>query len=446
MNILLVNPPIRLSAPPYIHPFGLGIIANMLRTAGHNVSIADVNAARNERGAVFHAPHHRPDLIGIGGIISTFAFVSKFMPILRETYPGVPVIIGGGGVTSAPEVYMRVMAPDLAVLGEGEYTTLELAEHFETGHPPLEDIAGIIYPRDGELVRTRPRVLEKNLDVFPMPAFDLFDMEAYITHPKYSKVAEREAAIIATRGCSFGCTFCYHVFGRGVRYRSVSHVMAEVRHLVDHYGVGALLWADEFWTANRKFVREICSELVDLNLDWMCYSRVDVLTDEILVLMKQAGCSLIGLGLESGSQRILDAMRKGTTVEQNKAAWQMIRRNGIRVVGSLIFGYPGEDDSTIRETVEFCKEIDHRGAKFYLTPYPGTVVFDENKEKILETFGSLEEFFSRLGDATEFVVNLTGWPDKWLAMSCSAARMEIAAHNIMQEALHADRSRDRVAT
>lgn len=276
---------------------------------------------------------------------------------------------------------------------------------------------------------------EKNLDAFPLPAFDLFDMEAYISHPKYSKVAGKEAAILATRGCPFECNFCYHVFGRGVRYRSVARVIEEIEFLKSEYGVGALLFADECMTARKSFVRELCREMIarNLQMDWAAYARVDSLDDKTAALMARAGCSLLGFGLESGSQKILDAMNKKVTVQEAKDGWALAKRHFPRVAGTLIMGYPGETPETVQETIDFGLDIEHAGSTFFLCPYPGTQVFEEHKDKIVEQCGGLDVFFSRIGDAGEFTVNLNDYPDDWIRMQVHGVRGHLGANRIYQK-------------
>lgn len=408
MNILLINPPIRLRQPPYQHPIGLASVAGSLRDAGHEVTILDLNIHRD--GATLPREHY--GLIGISGLITTYAFVRELVPQLRQAYPGVPVVLGGGGVTSAPNVYLNTIHPDYIVLGEGEHAVIALVEAIE---------------RKGPLPAT-PLPLERNLDNFH-PAYDLLDMDAYLNVVKYAKKAKREASFMATRGCPFSCSYCYHIFGQGTRYRSIENVAEELKLLKYQYRADALLISDECFTANKKFVKAFCKEIKPLNMEWMCYSRVDTVDEEIMPLMAEAGCNWVGFGLESGSPKILQAMNKKTTPKKMLGAIRTARKY-MGVSGTMIFGYPGETDETVEETVRFCEQAQINPTLFYLQPYPGTKVFDEYQHVIMEKCGSLSEFFSQLNDAGDFVVNLTDWSDeeafaKWQRTSSLLQTMSV---------------------
>ncbi len=401
MNILLINPPIRLNALPYFHPIGLGIVANVLKNAGHTVQILDLNMIRcEEEDIAKHLPSDTFGLIGVSGIITTFGYLKTLIPELRKKYDA-PIVIGGGGYTSAPEVYQQAFQPDYGVIGEGEYTLLELVRQLETGNP--KDVLG--------LYGNPPRPLEPNLNNFPLPAFDLLPTNEYARVVKYAQKGKRELAFLSTRGCPWSCNYCYHIFGRGVRYRSVEHILSEMEVLRRDYMVDALLMADECLTVHKRIVQKLCREMIQrqYNFEWICYSRVDTVDEETLKLMAQAGCKMIGFGFESGSQRMLDAMNKRVILDKMMNALTLARRYIPHVGTTFIFGYPGENDETVKETVDFCYKAGINQKAFFLQPYPGTRVFEENKGKILAKFGTLDNFFCALGDAGEFTINLTDW-------------------------------------
>jgi magnesium-protoporphyrin IX monomethyl ester (oxidative) cyclase len=411
--------------PPYQHPMGLAIIAQVLIDAGHDVDILDLNCLRyTEKEVIENLPQKDYDFVGISGLITTYKYLNFLVPVIKGAYSQAKLVIGGGGFTSGYETYMENLRPDYGVIGEGEYTMLELVE----GKPP-EDILGLVYYVGNELVVNPPRPLEKNLDSFPMMAFDKLDMEPYVDFVRHSDRANREVAMIATRGCPMNCAFCYHVFGRGVRYRSVDNVLAEMEYLIDNYQVESFLFGDECFTARRSWIEEFCHKLIDKNwgVEWSCFSRVDTIKEETMELMAKAGCYWMGFGYESGSQKILDEMNKRTTVEQAKKSTFAAKKHFRQVHGTFIFGMPGEDDESIRENIEFSKEIVCLNMYFFLAPYPGTKVFYDNLDKILDKFGNLHNFFMALGDkdAGHFVINLTRWSDEVMIMKKSNMERKI---------------------
>lgn len=414
MKILLINPPIRLRYLPYIHPVGLASVAASLRNDGHDVDILDLNTIRNN----VPLPNKDYKLIGISGLITTYRFVKLIVPQIRAAYPGVPIVMGGGGFSSAPEVYFDSLDIDYGVVGEGERGAVRLANAIECG----SDVPKII---------TSP--LEKNLDSFPDPAYDLLDLDTYLRVVKYAPHGTREAAFFCTRGCPFDCNYCYHIFDRGIRYRSVERVIAEMELLKSKYKVDSLLMADECFMTKKAWVRDMCAQMIErqLNFEWMCYSRVDTVDEETLSIMARAGCLWIGFGLESGSPTMLKYMNKRTTPEKMLDAIKLAKKYmGVR--GTLIFGYPGETDETVEENLEFCKEAVSKGVSsltlFYLQPYPGTQVYNQYKDQIVHKMGDLPTFFSKLDDAGKFVINLTDWSDaeafyKWHTAMDSIAKL-----------------------
>ncbi len=414
MNVLLINPPIRERFPAYIQPIGLGIVANMLRHGGHEVKILDLNAIRPQKDAVEDLlPDEEFGMVGCGGLITTYKYLHFLVPVLREKYPKSYIVIGGGGITSAPDVYMGNLRPDFGVIGEGEYTALELATRLERGLP-WDKMPGIVYTHGGKMIANPPRPVENDLDKFPWQAFDLIDIEHYITNVKHDPYATREIAIIATRGCPMHCNFCYHIFGKGVRYRSVGDVLAEMQYLMTKYGAQAFAFPDECMTARKSWIVEFCNGILERGwkIGWSCYSRVDTADEETMALMAKAGCNYIGFGLESGSQKMLDLMGKRVKLDRMRWAVETARKYFPQVGGTLIFGYPGETDETLDETVKFLADIRHLQNFFQLAAYPGTKVFEENKGRILAKFGTMHNFLCSLDDAGLFSINLTGFLDE----------------------------------
>ena len=451
MRIRLINSPIRLNAPPNCIPYGLATIASTLRNAGHAVEVLDLNALRPSEAETERLVREGEwDIIGLSGLITTYGFQKKIAPVIREAHPHAFLISGGGLATSVPQLVMEKIPLDAAVIGEGEITALELADALTRGRD-LTEVDGLVIPESSQGVRplpsrsfifdeckeyrdslasdplglrfNAPRENIDDLDTVPFPAWDLLPMETYIRNPIWGARAanssdfppgvpnERSMNIISSRGCPCDCKFCYHLFGRGrYRFRSAENIISEIRLLVERYGIQFIGFIDDNFMASRSRAFRFC-ELIrkePYKIWWGCHGRVDAAEPELLAKMREAGCVWIGYGIESGSPRILKAMNKGVTVEKAEAAILATRRAGIFANTTFIYGWPGEDADTARKTAEFKRRLGITAGSFFATPYPGTRLFEDARERI----GDLEAFVLRLGNATEFIVNLTDLSDE----------------------------------
>ena len=417
MNILLVNPPLREYKAANFHPFGLASVAAMLQQDGHRVEIFDPNRHRCEWEAT-EFPAGPWDWVGVSGLVTTYKWLTVTMPMMRKAYGDTPIVIGGGGASSAPEVYLENLKPDLVAIGEGEYTALDICKYL-AGEMPLEDVKGVAYSEDGKPKFNAPRPVEWDLGKFPRQAYDLFDMAGYVENSSWAGpitvngAAPRSVGMLATRGCNQYCSFCYKIWGRGIRYRDPIAVVDEMEFLLDKYNANVVGFNDECMSASRKFMVAFCEEIIrrGRKVTWGCQTRADALDDGLMALMAKAGCYRVGIGMESGSQKILDEMGKKTTPEVLRRGHMGARRFFPAATTTWIFGMPGEDDQSADETAAFMSSLKAASILYHLQPYPGTKVFEENKDKILAKFGSLHNFFCVLGDNADFVINLTNWTD-----------------------------------
>jgi anaerobic magnesium-protoporphyrin IX monomethyl ester cyclase len=290
---------------------------------------------------------------------------------------------------------------DVIVKGEGEETTKELVEAIGRGIP-LNGVKGITFRGGNEMIDTDPRPFIKNIDDIPFPSRDLLPMSLY----EFNGVGY--TTMLTSRGCPFKCSFCSssRLFGGYWRGRSPENVLREMKIIYDEYSVRNIEFLDDTFTLNQKRAEKICDGIIEQGWDisWGASSRVDTLSRKLVEKMKKAGCWILFLGIESGSQRILDAMRKGITIEQAKKAVRMVKEAGIRVLGSFIIGFPQDTLETIRETIKFAKRLNLDYAQFsILTPYPGTPLFDYVKGSNM----LLTEDWSRY-TATEPIIRIEG--------------------------------------
>lgn len=266
---------------------------------------------------------------------------------------------------------------DAVCIGEGEETMLEVAEKVEIGES-LENVRGVVYREDGRIVENERREFIENLDFLPFPAFDLIPLE------KYTLFGERlgHFPMITSRGCTFGCRYCVSsaLFGRRFRARSAENVVDEMEWLMN-----------EFHAERIAFCEEILRR--GLDVEWTCTSRIDTVSDELLRKMKKAGCTHIYYGVESASERVLEYYRKGIKLEDVKRVVEMTKEEGLSVTCSFIIGAPFETKEEMMKTLRFSIELNPDYAQFsLLTPYPGTEIYEELKEKGLLLTEDYDEF------------------------------------------------------
>lgn len=425
MKILLVNAPVRLDAKPNCIPYGLATVASTLRNHGFEVEVYDINALRPSKGDILETLARKTwDVAGVSGLVTTYRFQKWLIPHLKVFNPEAPVLSGGGLATSSSSLLFTHTPVDIAVLGEGEQSMLALCRVLER-NGDLKEAAGIRFRENGRVETTGKRDLIPDLDAVLFPAWDLLPMEIYLKNPIWGDVAgnssgfrkdievTRSMNIISSRGCPFSCNYCYHLFGRSnYRLRSARNVVQEIQALVDGYGVDFIGFVDDNMMASKKRLLEFCDlmEKERLPVTWGCHGRVTSAKPEILDRMAEVGCVWIGYGIESGSQKILDAMNKKATVEQAKKAITNTREAGIYPNTTFIFGYPGETLETIQETVSFKREMGLQCGSFFATPYPGTPLYRQIRHRIADE----EAFIESLGDATKFSINLTEFSNEEL--------------------------------
>ena len=396
MKILLINPPIREWSKPNVFPLGLGYIASILLQDRHEVEVLDINAHRWDReeveGRIKRASF---DVVGIGAIVTAYKYVKWLFSIIKKHHPDKKIIVGGSVGSSIPGLMLERNPVDVVCVGEGEDTVRELMKVLEGGGD-LSEVKGIWY-RDAsaKIFENEKRSPIMDLDSVPLPAWDLFPMEIYLKNPvgapNRNKWIDGSADqdtplsmnLFATRGCPYQCIYCYHDFmGLGYRHRSPENVVQEIDLLHKRYGVTYFHFIDDEFVMKKDFVHEFCRRIKELgkrhgqHFTWGCAGRVNLMTEELVATLADSGCVLIGYGIESGSQRMLDFIKKKVTVEQAKNAIRLTKKYLGWADCSFMIGYPGETKETIQETIDFCKELNLAPEViFFLTPYPGTELY-----------------------------------------------------------------------
>jgi len=307
-----------------------------------------------------------PDIMGIQVYTGTFKSAENVAKIAKGLFPGVKIIAGGTHPTLDPEGTIKLDVYDYVVRGEGEYPMLRIADNADP-----YSIKGVTFKNfAGEIINNPKSDVIEDLDSLPFPKRD---------HFFYGNEKTDIGAIITSRGCPFQCTYCASptIWNRRVRYRSVDNVLRELEYMVNEKGVSLVRFQDDTFTMNKPRTMEILDKIISkgLKMEWLCDTRVDTLDEEMLKLMKRSGCTRVKIGVESGSDKILKAIKKGITTDQVKNAVKLIKEAGISITTYFMIGFPGETDEDIRKTISLAEEIDSDYHSLsVVAPYFGTEV------------------------------------------------------------------------
>lgn len=295
----------------------------------------------------------------------------------KEVLPGLKIIAKGAHFnifdTKTLEDYPDL---DIVIRGEAEFTLLEILKGEN-----LSEILGITY-REGESIFRNPnRPFIENLDEIPYPARDLIDNSIY----RRPDTDEIQAVIKVSRGCPYHCFFCLAtpVSGSKVRVRSPKNIVGEIKECYEKYGIKNFIFWSDLFNLDHAWVKALCREIIDskLKITFSTNTRADSADIETAKLMKKAGCSLVSIGIESGSQEILDKIGKKITLAQIKNTVKMFKKIGIKVYGYYVVGLPWESEDTFRETMNFAKSLNTEYVSFYTaTALVGTKFYDYVRE------------------------------------------------------------------
>ena len=398
MNITLLNPSLKTWSPNVYAPLGLAYIAAALEHAKYPVEILDLNSQRMTDGKL-KGKLSGADVIGITGMVTEYQEVVRLVGISRECNPKATIIFGGPLATTYTEKVLSSSQADFVVRGEGEETVIELVSAIEQGSD-LGSIKGIAYRTDG-LVNVNPmREPIKNLDDILYPARYLLDITRYTTHHFKSfgiKVAKtKSTTMITSRGCPYKCSFCFHdVWGHKWRGRSPHDIIGEMVQLKAIYGFNGFVFNDDTFVIDKKRVLKFCQELIGsgLNINWYCNGRVNLMSEEMIQAMSASGCKGIAYGIESGNQQVLDSIKKGITLEQTRQVVKWTKKAGICGTGYFMLGTFGDTKATIKETVDFARELDLNFYGFAMaSPIMGTPMYSEAQKEGLVAENDLEDW------------------------------------------------------
>lgn len=366
-------------------PLGVGYLARYLLKDGHEVRIF-INSHRNPLHEQFQylLKDYAPDVVGFTVYTYTVNISLSLARLVKVICPASKVVFGGVHASFLPYETLSNDCVDIIVAGEGEETMTECVAAL-TEKTSLKGIRGIIYKDNHEIIDNGPRELITDLDILPFPAYDLMNMGGFCQSITRGSSGKKFGTIITSRGCPYACTFCSNkMFGKKVRFRSAENIVDEIELLVKRFGINELMFVDDTFTIDKKRVIAICELMLRRGLDcvWTCNTRADHASREIYTIMKKAGCESVLIGVEAGSQEMLDSMKKGITVEQVENAVSLAKKYIGHVICTFIFGMPGDTLNKARKTIEFAKQLNPDYAFFNLAcPLPGSEIFEEEVRK-----------------------------------------------------------------
>lgn len=366
------NKPILGIQPPY----GLMYIASYLKKDRHEVFIID-GLLTNLDHMLEIVQAEKIDIVGISSVSWNWSKTKNFAKILKLAKPQLRIAVGGAHVNSVREKALLDCAYiDYAFYGDGEEVFSQVVSMLSAGIKP-HPIDGFSY-RDGDkIIASERNAFIKNIDSVLLPDRDSLGIMNYRPSPlSYRK--EPFTAMFGSRGCPYGCTFCHTE--KKVRIRSAANLISEIQWLQNKYGIKEILFFDDTFTLHKDRVYEFCGLLIknNIRLSWSASVRADSVNKKMLMTMKKAGCWRLLIGIETGSQRLLDRIKKGVTLQQITEAVNMIHETGIHTFGMFMFGIPTETYDEGLETVKFMKKLKLDYVSVCnVTPFPGTEIYNE---------------------------------------------------------------------
>jgi radical SAM superfamily enzyme YgiQ (UPF0313 family) len=438
MNALIIAPRNPISGDSadfgYMFPTSLGFISAALKWDGHNVDCLNLNHYNGRIEDLvkrkISGSKTKYGMVCTGGLSTAYVSVKRIVESVRAVSDA-EVVLGGGLVSSEPELMANAIKPDCIVIGEGDETIRELAGDWAN----RANIDGIGYMREGKFVMNKPRHPIEDLDALPWPDLDGLGFETYLDHLKPTSMSffdvhdkPKVYPINASRSCPYSCSFCYHPIGKKYRQRSIDSVMQELYSVVGKHQINLVAIYDELFSHDAKRLAEFCRQFRLLqrhtpwDLFWTCQLRVDGLDEDTVITMRDAGCKEVSLGFESYSRAVLDSLRKHIKPEQIDRAVQLLLKHNISIQGNFIFGDKAETLETARETLNYWKKNAHAGINLgYIAPYPGTALYFHCIER-----GIIKDRLDFIEHGMFGLVKMSDMPERdWKRLQAEVAVAEI---------------------
>ncbi len=354
---------------PPLPPTDLMYLAAIAEQAGFKAKIKDYSLGGD---FIKDVQDFAPDYILANVATPTFKSDMEALAKAKSVLPSAKIIVKGATfLTYNINVIYENPFIDYVIMGEPELTLKEILEGI-----PNKDILGICYSENNQGVKNELRPFNEDLDSLPFPARHLVDNSIY-TRPDNGKV---QGVIKVSRGCPYHCFFCLAtpVSGAKVRMRSAENIIAEIKECVEKYNIKNFVFWSDIFNINRDWTIDLCKKIIDsgLKITWSANTRANTMDDEMASYMYKAGCRLASIGVESGSQEVLDNIGKKITLDDIRNTVKILKKNKIKIYNYFVIGLPWETEKTVEETIKFAIELDSNFISFYTAaPLPGTRFF-----------------------------------------------------------------------
>ena len=424
-EILALNLALRPKSPVKIFPIGLAYVLSSILRAGFEFDLIDIDADRLSDEQLYNKLQAKKwDIVLLGCIVTGYRIVKRISSYLRETNPNALIVVGNSVASSIPEILLTKTQADVAVIGEGDITAVEVLRKWKTDKS-LEGVDGIYYKQNGKIVKTKPRSVIPDINQIPPPIYEIFNVEEFIRGQQYAvndplpmdRGLIRSFPINASRGCVSRCTFCYHCFiGTRFRYKTAETIVEEMKLLKTKYDINYFMLWDDLTFFSRKQARNFTEALLKekLQINWVGTIRGNLFQQagdlDLLKRMRDSGCLDLGYSLESASEEILAAMKKNLSLDQFRKQKMLLDKAEIASSTSIVLGYPQETVETIAKTYQFCLDLGIYPSSGFLLPQPETPIYEwARREGLIK---DEEEYLLRMGDRQDLRINLTQMTDE----------------------------------
>jgi anaerobic magnesium-protoporphyrin IX monomethyl ester cyclase len=421
-------------------PQGLAYVAAVLEKAGHKVEIynQDLHHYPDEHLTEYLDTHHF-DVVGVSIIAGYYQYrkVKKLAVAINKSKDRPHFLLGGHGPAPDPEHFFKITDADVIVIGEGENTIVDLVASLCNNGKLLKDIDGIAYRElSGEVKINKRRVLIKDIDEIPFPAYHLFPIHIYrLLRMPHAASRDFVMPVLSGRGCTFRCNFCFRL-DKGFRGRSNKAIIEEIKLLKRDFGITYIAFSDELLMVSKERTVSLCEALIkaELNIKWDCNGRLNFAVPEVLRIMKKAGCVFINYGIEAMDDEVLKRMKKGLRVKQVVSGIEATLKEDISPGFNIIFGHIGDTKETLQKGVDFLLKYDD-GAQLRtirpVTPYPGSPLYDEAVENGL--IKDCEDFYiNKHKNSDLLAINFTELSDDEFHQALHDANLQLINNYIEQ--------------
>ena len=432
MKVLFVIPSLRRNSPTKFLPVGIASVMTFLDEHGYKFDVLDIDINDYDDEYVEnYIKANEYDVVLTGSIVTHYKWMKWLTSIIKQYHPNTKIIVGNSVGGSAPEVFLRNSKTDVVIVGEGEFATLDVMNHYRDGAGELKEIEGIAFINDaGKFIQTAKRKACK-IDDLPMVNWDLLEVDKYFEKSDHAGAEglafdednpPRVMPVATARGCAFKCTFCHYVYWDDpYRHRSSESILAEIKRNIEKYDATYINFWDDLSFASLTQVEKLCDAILEsgLKFNWNCAIRIDLFGNprftpekkmRIAQKMRESGCLAVGFSLESGDQEILEMMNKKIKSEFFYEQVRIMKEVGISCSNSVVFGYPIETKETINKTFSMCLEAGIYPSIGFLMPLPYTGMYEYAKSNGFIT--DENEYLDSITERQDITLNMTKLSDE----------------------------------